>query len=59
MESIQTPWMMFFLALHRTARIHHPPAVQVFLDATERARTLAREAIEEMNSRMAEHVSAH
>jgi hypothetical protein len=36
-----------------------PPAVQDLLDATERARTLAREAIAKMNSRMAEHVNAH
>jgi hypothetical protein len=36
-----------------------PPAVQYVLDATERARTLAREAIQQMNSRMAAHVSAH
>jgi hypothetical protein len=36
-----------------------PPAVQELLDATERARTLAREAIEQMNSRLAEHVNAH
>ena len=36
-----------------------PPAVQNLLDATERARTLAREAIAQMNSRMAEHVNAH
>jgi hypothetical protein len=31
-----------------------PPVVEYVLDATERARTLAREAIELMNSRMAE-----
>jgi hypothetical protein len=36
-----------------------PPAVQDLLDATERARTLASEAIEQMNSRMAAHVNAH
>jgi hypothetical protein len=36
-----------------------PPRVQYLLDATERARTLAREAIAEMNSRMTEHVNAH
>jgi hypothetical protein len=36
-----------------------PPAVQDLLDATERARTLAREAVKQMNSRMAGHVNAH
>jgi hypothetical protein len=36
-----------------------PPAVQDLLDATERARILAREAIEQINSRMAAHVNAH
>jgi Chromo (CHRromatin Organisation MOdifier) domain len=36
-----------------------PPAVQELLDATERARTVARESIEQMNARMAEHVNAH
>jgi hypothetical protein len=36
-----------------------PSVVQELLNATERARTLAREAIEQMNSRMAEHVNAH
>jgi hypothetical protein len=35
-----------------------PPAVQELLDATERARTIAREAFEQMNTRMAEHVNA-
>jgi hypothetical protein len=35
------------------------PAVQDFLYATERARTLARETIEQRNYRMAEHVNAH
>jgi hypothetical protein len=34
-------------------------AVQELLNATERPRTLAREAIEQMNSRMAEHINAH
>jgi hypothetical protein len=37
----------------------NPPAVQELLDASERARTLAREAIEHMNSCMAENVNAH
>jgi hypothetical protein len=36
-----------------------PPAVQDLIDATERARTLAREVTEQMNSRIAEHVNAH
>jgi hypothetical protein len=36
-----------------------PPAVQDSPDATERARTLAREAIEQMKSRMAVHFNAH
>jgi hypothetical protein len=36
-----------------------PPAVQELLDATERARTLARDAIEQTNSRMADHVNTH
>jgi hypothetical protein len=36
-----------------------PPAVQDFLDATERARSIAREAIEQINSRMDAHVNAH
>jgi hypothetical protein len=36
-----------------------PPVVQDLLDATERARTLAREANEQMNSRMAAHVNVH
>jgi hypothetical protein len=36
-----------------------PPAVQESIDETERDRTLARDAIEQMNSRMAEHVNAH
>jgi hypothetical protein len=37
-----------------------PPAwVQELLYATERARTLARAAIKQMKSRMAEHVNAH
>jgi hypothetical protein len=36
-----------------------PPAVQDLLDAAERARTIAREAIEQMNSRTAAHVNAH
>jgi hypothetical protein len=36
-----------------------PPSVQELLDATERARTLARDAIEQMNSRMADRVNAH
>jgi hypothetical protein len=35
-----------------------PPAVQEVLDATEWARALAREAIEQMNSRLAERVNA-
>jgi hypothetical protein len=35
-----------------------PPAVQELFDATERARTIAREAFEQMNTRMAEHVNA-
>jgi hypothetical protein len=35
-----------------------PPAVQEVLDATEWALALAREAIEQMNSRLAEHVNA-
>jgi hypothetical protein len=35
------------------------PAVQELLDSTERARTLARDDIEQMNFRMAEHVNAH
>jgi hypothetical protein len=36
-----------------------PPAVQDLLDATERARTLALEAFEQMSSHMAAHVNAH
>jgi hypothetical protein len=36
-----------------------PPAVQEFLDATEWTRTLALESIEQMNSRLAEHINAH
>jgi hypothetical protein len=36
-----------------------PPAVQELLDATKRARTLTREAIEKMNPRMAGQVNAH
>jgi hypothetical protein len=36
-----------------------PPAIQDLLDATERARTLARKAIAQMNSRLAEHANAH
>jgi hypothetical protein len=36
-----------------------PPAVQDLLDATEWARTLAREAIEQMDSRIAALVNAH
>jgi hypothetical protein len=39
--------------------VEDPPAVQEFLGATERARTLARETIEQRNSRMAEHDNAH
>jgi hypothetical protein len=35
-----------------------PPAVQELFDATERARIIAREAFEQMNTRMAEHVNA-
>ena len=36
-----------------------PPAVQDLLDATERARTLARIAIDEMNRRMSAQVNPH
>jgi hypothetical protein len=55
----QHPNTMDDVILRATPDGEDPPAVQDLLDATERDRTLAREAIVQMNSRTAALVNAH
>jgi hypothetical protein len=50
---------MDYVLLRNTPDCEDPPAVRELLDATERARTLAHESIEKINSRMAENINAH